>query len=337
MDAHAFENLGARQRTEDTRDIKLGAIAARKTYTYPPTLRNEIAWDAAVEYQGGQPACGAHSGAKLVGISRGARFSPRFTWADIKTFDGFAIEDGTDMRSIFKSLTKTGALDFPLLGNDVSLPLRSYAHPLVSSVLKQDAAQNKSGAYGFADDLSFEGIKQYIHDHGPVILLIRVCARFWTAANGTVSWAENDILPLAAPSSAFPVVSGHFVVAHSYDEQFIYFINSFGPNWGRQGHGYFGADYMPYVNDAGALIELAFAKNLSQGMTDPDVLRLQRTLNADPDTRVSVIGAGSPGRETDYFGARTLSAVLRFQKKHGVPATGFVGPLTRAALQLAVE
>jgi hypothetical protein len=59
--------------------------------------------------------------------------SPRFTWADIKTFDGYAIQDGTDMRSIFKSLTNTGAADFPLLGNDVSLPLAAYAHPLAHS------------------------------------------------------------------------------------------------------------------------------------------------------------------------------------------------------------
>jgi hypothetical protein len=337
MEPHAFENLGAREKQADPRDIKLGAVAARKAYTYPPVLRNETAWAAPVEYQGGQPACGAHAGAKIAGLSRGARFSPRFTWADIKTFDGYPVEDGTDMRSIFKSLLNTGALDFPLLGNDVSVPPAAYAHPLISAVLSANAAQHKAGAYGFADDLSFEGIKQYIHDHGPVILLMRVCARFWTAADGAVSWAEQDILPLAAPSPAFPVVSGHFVVAHSYDEKHVYFVNSFSDRWGRSGHGYFGAEYMPWINDAGALLSLAFAKNLSKGMTDPDVRRLQQTLNADPGTRVSVIGAGAPGRETDYFGPRTLSAVLRFQKKHGVPATGFVGPLTRAALQLLAE
>jgi hypothetical protein len=334
MDAHPFENLGGRERPEDTRDIKLGAIAARTAYTYPPTLRNEIAWEATVEYQGGQPACGAHAGSKALGICRCARFSPRFTWANIKSIDGYPIDDGTDMRSIFKSLVNTGAVYFPLLGNDVTVSEYAYAHPLISSVLKANAVQHKGSAYGFADDITFEGLKQYISDHGPVILLMRLGSEFWTAPNGQTSWAEKDILPLRAPAR---IVSGHFVVAHSYDEKYIYFINSFGPAWGRGGHGYFDTSYMPYIVEAGALIDLSFNKNLSRGMTDPDVLRLQRALNSDPDTRVAASGPGAPGHETDFFGALTLNAVLRFQKKHGVPTTGFVGPLTRAALQLVLK
>jgi hypothetical protein len=334
MEAHAFGNLGAKEKPEDLRDIQLGKLAPVKTYTHPLTLRNEIAWEADVEYQGGQPACGAHSGSKAIGIRRGARFSPRFQWADIKTFDGNDIEAGTDMRSIFKSLVNAGSLDFALMGNDVNVSHLAYAHPLISPALRANAAQHKGSAYGFADDLTFSGLKQYISDHGPIIILFRVGEEFWTAPNGQVSWAENDILPLRVPKK---VVSGHFVVAHSYDEKYIYFINSFGPDWGRRGHGYFGADYMPFINDAGALLDLAFAKDLSKGMTDPDVLRLQKALNADPDTRVATAGAGSPGQETDFFGPLTLAAVLRFQKKLGVPATGFVGPLTRAALELPVK
>jgi uncharacterized protein YvpB len=159
------------------------------------------------------------------------------------------------MRSIFKSLVNTGALDFPLLGNDVTVPHAAYAHPLITAVLKQNAAQHKGSAYGFADDLSFEGIKQYIHDYGPVILLMRLGSEFWTAPDGRTSWAEHEILPLRAPKA---IVSGHFVVAQSYDEDYIYFINSFGPTWGREGHGYFGRGYMPYVVEAGALLDLKF-------------------------------------------------------------------------------
>ena len=53
-------------------------------------------------------------------------------------------------------------------------------------------------------------------------------------------------------------------------------------------------------------------------MIDPYVLRLQRTLNTYTDTPVSVVGPVAPGHETDYFAPRTLNAVLRFQKEHGV-------------------
>lgn len=80
-----------------------------------------------------------------------------------------------------------------------------------------------------------------------------------------------------------------------------------------------------------------FAKVLLMGMTDPDVVELQRVLNSDPDTRIAPSGVGSPGNETQYFGVLTLDAVQRFQIKHNIatsddPAFGRVGPKTREKL-----
>jgi len=84
-----------------------------------------------------------------------------------------------------------------------------------------------------------------------------------------------------------------------------------------------------------------FFRNLSFGDRGADVFRLQRFLNADPDTVVAPAGPGSPGKETAYFGLATKRAVIRFQEKYKdevlsparLPAaTGFVGPLTRAKL-----
>lgn len=331
MDPHGFSNLGGIDKPEDSRDIKLGA-AAPAQYTFSPRLSNDKAWAMPIEYQGQQPACGAHGGAELKDLALESRFSPRFTWADIKTFDGFPLESGTDMRSIFKSITKAGALDFNLLGNDVSLSLTAYAHPAITQAMKLNAGKHSGMGYGFVQDLSFNGLKQFIADHGPTILLVRVGNEWWTAKNGTGSWAESDILPLRTPN---PVVSGHFVVAHSYDEQYIYFVNHWSDAWGRKGHGYFDASYMPFVNDAGALFPLQFTKDLEFGMSDPDVKRLQQVLNKNQQTQVAIAGPGSPGAETEYFGNLTLLAVKKFQALHNVPTTGYVGPLTRAVLNNA--
>lgn len=84
-----------------------------------------------------------------------------------------------------------------------------------------------------------------------------------------------------------------------------------------------------------------FTYDLKMGMISPEVKLLQQALNSNIDTSVAVSGAGSKGLETEYFGARTLSAVIKFQEKYRneilVPAglasgTGFVGSYTRAVL-----
>lgn len=77
----------------------------------------------------------------------------------------------------------------------------------------------------------------------------------------------------------------------------------------------------------------SFSTNLRLGSNSADVANLQRVLNSSADTMVSASGAGAPGSETTYFGAKTRAAVIKFQIKNSiVPAVGFVGPVTRAAL-----
>lgn len=76
-----------------------------------------------------------------------------------------------------------------------------------------------------------------------------------------------------------------------------------------------------------------FTKDLKQGDTNADVKQLQMVLNSSADTKVAASGAGSPGSETMYFGPATKAAVVKFQTKKGIsPASGYVGPLTRNAL-----
>lgn len=76
----------------------------------------------------------------------------------------------------------------------------------------------------------------------------------------------------------------------------------------------------------------ALTKDLGIGVTDAEVLILQRLLNA-AGFSIAESGVGSPGNETTFFGNRTEAAVMRFQEANQIPATGFVGTRTRSALE----
>lgn len=78
---------------------------------------------------------------------------------------------------------------------------------------------------------------------------------------------------------------------------------------------------------------LGFSKNLQIGMHDPEVLELQKYLNAHSFPVAPESEPGSTGHETDYFGSATKAAVAAFQTANNItPAVGFFGPITRAAL-----
>jgi len=82
----------------------------------------------------------------------------------------------------------------------------------------------------------------------------------------------------------------------------------------------------------GANTTNAFARNLSIGSTGSDVQALQTYLNTH-GFLISSVGAGSSGNETEYFGPATERALIQFQIAHNiVPAVGYFGQLTRAAL-----
>jgi peptidoglycan hydrolase-like protein with peptidoglycan-binding domain len=73
----------------------------------------------------------------------------------------------------------------------------------------------------------------------------------------------------------------------------------------------------------------SFSQNLQLRDTGDDVSHLQQFLNAQKYL-VAQSGPGSPGNETSIFGLHTYQALTQFQSAHGLPTTGFFGPLTRA-------
>ena len=70
---------------------------------------------------------------------------------------------------------------------------------------------------------------------------------------------------------------------------------------------------------------------LKMGMTSSQVMSLQQTLNGG-GFLVSTTGAGSPGMESMYFGAKTKAAVMAFQAAKGLSVDGVVGAQSGAAL-----
>ncbi len=71
-----------------------------------------------------------------------------------------------------------------------------------------------------------------------------------------------------------------------------------------------------------------FTLNLSLGMHNSDVTELQKLLIAQGFLKVAA--------PTGWFGPLTQAAVKKYQTAHKISATGFVGPLTRAQLNLDI-
>jgi hypothetical protein len=89
---------------------------------------------------------------------------------------------------------------------------------------------------------------------------------------------------------------------------------------------------------AAGVVTLAFAAvtsaatfnvNLTVGSTGADVVALQTALIA-AGYDIPAISSGAVAK--GYFGSQTQAAVKLYQAAKGIPNTGFVGPLTRAAL-----
>ena len=69
----------------------------------------------------------------------------------------------------------------------------------------------------------------------------------------------------------------------------------------------------------------SFTRDLTIGSTGDDVKALQVYLNTHGFT-IATSGVGSSGNESTYFGSLTKEALSKFQKAHGIAATGYCGP-----------
>jgi Peptidase_C39 like family len=215
--------LGAIERPKDERDFPLGA--AQVPTARPSVFHPDISWFVR-NYQGQTPMCGEHAGSHLKLLldyyattgQLKVRKNPRYGSIKLKTpsspvYDGYAIDAGTDMRSIFKWLKNVGADDYDPLENDVTLPLTQYCdQSVVTPAMDANAATGKISnyAFGLAD---FDSLCQYIFQNKAVLLLIKCDDGFWGTKTPTFTNAKY----------------GHFIVAYGYDESGVYVIDSADP------------------------------------------------------------------------------------------------------------
>lgn len=323
--------LGGNQRPIDERDFHLGSY--QPPVAIPAVYKPDIS-TIPVKMQGQYGSCGAHAGSMLDSILQTLKremvqdLSPKFLWKEIKTFDTYSLEQGTDMRSIMKALQTMGDCSEQSLPNVLDPTAEQYADASVLTLTeKQEAGQNAIGHYAFIDNPTFDQIKQAIFQNKAVIGLLRVSDAWWLP-----SWTDPTLFPLKFTQ----MVGGHFVVFYGYDEKYIYFRNSWSSQWGNQGDGYFDASYVQYINELGTTLTLPapyiFTTDLQKGLVSPAVAQLQKRLNQRPETQIAASGAGSPGHETTTFGALTFAAVKKYQTLNKLPSTGYVGSLTRTLL-----
>jgi hypothetical protein len=207
-------NLGAIERPKDERDFLLGAVQAPVTIPFPYFPDNS--W-LITNWQGQTPTCGAHGGSHFQALmehilapAANQRYTPRYLWIKVKQIDGYDLETGTDMRSIFKTLQNIGIANYEPLENDVTLPLTTYSSiAAITPEMDTDAAGQKISSYAFADT-DFDSLCQAIYQNKAVLLLIKCDDGFWGSDTPTFTTPKY----------------GHFVVANGCDETKIRIIDS---------------------------------------------------------------------------------------------------------------
>ena len=254
-----FSTLGYVPSPEDKRDFTLERVNNILGAPVVPVAYSTDLSAVPVLMQAQEPSCIGHAtAAGMMYTDQGAYsydYSPRFLYALCKRDDGIPNVEGTYYRQALKEAQQYGVSDNAQFPNDVTLDVPTYSNAaLIPPEAFTVAKSRLVKSYVAVTDLSFNGLKAAIAQNKVVLLGVKVGSEWWTAKSGVTSWNAADLFPLRTPQI---VISGHAIVAYGYDENYIYFRNSWSTEWGQNGNGYFGADYIPFVQEAWTFMDLA--------------------------------------------------------------------------------
>lgn len=174
--------------------------------------------------------------------------------------DGFSISAGTNVQNALKRAKNTGVCETTYLADDHSLDEVSFsALSFITQDALNNAATHKLTNYAFVTDVSEQGLKSAIYQHGVVVVGLKLDKNWWTAPNGAISWAAQDLFTnkscLRLPTDAASI-SGHAVVLYGYEPGRFIGQNSFSTEWGDNGMFYLGLDYLPFIYEIATLVDL---------------------------------------------------------------------------------
>ncbi len=265
----------------------------------------------------------------------GVVLSRRFTYmVGKKLIDGNLIE-GSAIKSMLHGAYKYGTQPESVVPSDRTVSYAEYVSFNLPAPTKEgeeffiyvngNKSQKIPGYVSVPVDDMASGICQY----GGLAVRFDCGSTWWTDIFGNVTWDALKITPLRRPAH---VVSGHAVVAIAYDESETTYRNSWSEKWALGGNGYaVNSQYRPteaygILKEAPVIptLPLKFTKQMGYGSIGTQVFTLQETLIRG--------GYASFTKPTGFFGNLTQQAVKNYQKKWGIPTTGYVGVLTLARL-----
>lgn len=210
-------------------------------------------------YQKKQPACVGHAGAWLkmyldyFDVNEIRDYSPRFLYALSKSKDNMQNIEGTNPKIMLNILKDIGICDEDLFENIVDLSKEEYID--INKIPKEAYENAESRIIKSYVEVSkdWNELKREIYQYKAILLLIDIGDEWWTDSDGNITWSESKIMPLDKQSNN---VSGHEIVAYGYDNNYIYFVNSFSDAWSRKGIGYFTKNYSQHIRVAHAAVDL---------------------------------------------------------------------------------
>lgn len=350
-----YKGLGALPNPVDTRDIPLSRVQAtvalpKKYVTDIAALlrRNQLAKGSCVGQGGGS----AVDFFNLLEIMQLANSSARGIYALCKARDGQPNVEGTYPRVLADVLTTIGAPTTKTVKDDATIPEPEYSHVVETKEVLEDAYPYRVSTNYAWPNLDLESLKQAIYQNKFILMSID-CGDDYS--DGRITARNTRGL--------------HYLFFYGFEtlsngDTKLYFLNSWGKEWGNNGCGYIRwSEMQGHVHDALAFVDIPneilqdakttykFTKTLSPGMTDPDVTQLQKRLAQE------TAADGKPCFRypsfTAFYGSETQKAVQRYQILKGiivgqnpeivasqsvVKNTGFgqVGTLTRGSLNGSV-